>query len=78
MLRWSTAVFVFALVFGVSGSAFADIDPEPPDLPSDESDDGSSKGGCSVESAKLELAALAALVLLISGARLRQRRAEAV
>jgi hypothetical protein len=39
-----------------------------------ETDGGGGGGGCSVETAKLELAGLAALVLLISGASLRRRR----
>jgi hypothetical protein len=72
MLRKFAPVFVFALSLGTSSIARADIDPEPPDLPAEE-DKGKGGGGCSVESPRLELAGLAALVLLISGARLRRR-----
>ena len=79
MLRRFAPVFVFALAFGAASPAFADVDPEPskPDLPS-EDDKGKGGGNCSVESTRLELAGFAGLVLLISGASLLRRRAEAV
>jgi hypothetical protein len=69
MLRRSASLFVFTLLLGASSPAFAD------DVPPKKGE-GKGKSRCSVEDpAEFELAGLAALALLISGASLLRRRA---
>jgi hypothetical protein len=82
MLRRFAPVFVFALLLGASNTVYADISSWPPgdeleppsdpsDPPSEAEDKGEKAGSCSAPT--LPLAALATLVLLISGMSLRQR-----
>jgi hypothetical protein len=78
MLRRSAPLFVFTLLLGASSPAFADVGVPKEDIPAEEDKGKGSSSGCSVETAKLELASLAAMVLLIGGASLRRRGAEAV
>lgn len=76
LARRSTPLFVFLLMLGATAPAYADIESGTPkqDMPAEDNNDDGKSGGCSVETPKLELAGLAGLVLLISGAALRRRR----
>lgn len=76
LCRLAPHVFVAALCFGASAPALADVESGSPkqDMPSDNGDkDEAKSGGCSVSTPKLEYAALAGLVLVISGMSLRRR-----
>lgn len=72
MIRHCSPVFALALVFAFSSPASADLLPDKDEDKKDEKKDD--EDGCSVDSPESNVAALAALALLISAASLRRRR----
>lgn len=72
--RHAPALLALVSTLGLATPALADVEVPKQDTPSEEGK-GKKGGDCSVQDSKLELGSLAALVLLISGAALRRRRA---